>query len=230
MNEPLFGSTAPGWGSTAPGWLGLPTPGFGWPAIPGSIAPNSRPGGFASPQFPQANMTLAGVPGPQVGNIGSPDAFGAAPTNLLQPAPAPTLFNGGFSPVPGAFASPGAFPAFTGPELALTYGIPTLLAVVAMRRGQPMGPTNDQECEDFIYDALELIPGTSEVEVRCDNGRATLTGSVHYKRLKRDLGEIAWTIPAIGDVQNNITIATKRRSRSGRETEAQSSSTGRKQA
>lgn len=97
-----------------------------------------------------------------------------------------------------------------------------------MRRGQPMGPTNDQECEDFLYDALELIPGTSEVEVRCDSGRATLTGSVHHKRLKRDLGEIAWTIPALNDVQNNITIATKRRSR-GRDTESQTPASGRKQ-
>jgi hypothetical protein len=224
MNEPLFGSVSPM-------WTGLPTPGFGWPAIPGTVAASGRPTGFSSPQFPQANLTLAGVPGPQAGNIASPDVFGfgAVPMNLLQPTPAATVFNGGFSLGPGAFAAPGTFPAFTGPEIAVSYGISTLLAVVAMRRGQPMGPTNDQECEDFIYDALELIPGTNEVEVRCDNGRATLTGSVQHKRLKRDLGEIAWTIPAIADVQNNVTIATKRRSRSGRETEPQASTAGRKQ-
>jgi BON domain len=212
MNEPLFGSVAPM-------WTGLPTPGFGWPATPGTISAGGRPAGFNSPQFPQANTTLAG--GPQTGNIAPPDVFGfgAVPMNLLQPTPAATVFNGGFPLGPSAIASPGTFPAFTGPEIAVSYGISTLLAVVAMRRGQPMGPTNDQECEDFIYDALELIPGTSEVEVRCDNGRATLTGSVQHKRLKRDLGEIAWTIPAIADVQNNVTIATKRRSRSGRETE-----------
>lgn len=215
MNETLFGSAAPA-------WTGSPTYGFGWPATPGPISTGGRPAGFGAPQFPQANA-------PQLANIASPDLFGPVPMNLLQPAPAPTLFNGGFSAGPGAFASPGAYPGFTGPEVATGYGIPTLLAVIAVRRGQPMGPTNDQECEDFIYDALELIHGTSEVEVRCDNGRATLTGSVHHKRLKRDLGEIAWTIPAINDVQNNITIATKRRSRSGRETEPQSSS-GRKQA
>lgn len=220
MNEPFSGSASPV-------WTGLPTPGFGWPATPVPISAGGRPAGFSPQQFLQATVTPLGVPGQQTANFASPDPFVAAPINLLQPTPAPTLFNGGFSAGPGAFASPGTYPGFTGPEIATGYGIPTLLAVIAVRRGQPMGPTNDQECEDFIYDALELLHGTSEVEVRCDNGRATLTGSVHHKRLKRDLGEIAWTIPAIADVQNNITIATKRRSR--RETESPSSP-GRKQA
>ena len=67
-----------------------------------------------------------------------------------------------------------------------------LLAAVAMRRGQPLGPTDDQEVEkDFIYDALDFLPGTSEVEVRCEGGRTTLTGTVQQKRFKRDVGEIA---------------------------------------
>ncbi len=220
MNEPFFGTASPL-------WTGVPTPGFGWPATPGPTFAG-RPTGFGS-HFLQAGTALAGVPA-QTGNLIAPDALGAVPTNLLQPTPAATGFNGGFSPGLSTFASPATVPAFAGPEIAIGYSIPTLLAVIAMRRGQPMGPTNDQECEDFLYDALELIPGTSEVEVRCDNGRATLTGSVPHKRLKRDLGEIAWTIPAISDVQNTITIATRRRSRSGRETESQSSSASRKQA
>jgi hypothetical protein len=90
-------------------------------------------------------------------------------------------------------------------------------------------PTNDHEVEDFIYDAIELLPGTSEVEVRCEGGRATLTGSVQHKRLKRDVGEIAWAIPALNDVQNNVTITSRRRSRIGREVEAGSSPSTRKQ-
>jgi hypothetical protein len=91
---------------------------------------------------------------------------------------------------------------------------PALLGAVAMKRGQPSGPTNDQEIEDFLYDALELLTGTNEVEVRCEGGRVTLTGSVPHKRLKRDVGEIAWAIPTVNDVQNNVSIATRRRSRS----------------
>jgi hypothetical protein len=95
-----------------------------------------------------------------------------------------------------------------------------LLTAVAMRRGQPMGPTNDQEIEDFVSDALDLLPGASDVEVRCESGRATLTGTVSHKRVKRDVGEIVWAIPSVHDVQNNVTIATRRRSRqAGRESD-----------
>ena len=112
-------------------------------------------------------------------------------------------------------------PAFTGPEIAIGVTAPVLLATVAMRRGQPLGPTNDHEIEDFLYDALDLLPGATDVEVRCEGGRATFTGSVPHKRVKRDIGEIAWAVPTLNDVQNNITIAARRRSRPpGREAEA----------
>jgi osmotically-inducible protein OsmY len=83
-----------------------------------------------------------------------------------------------------------------------------------MRRGQPVGPSSDQEIEEFICDALDLLPGANDVEVRCDGGRAVLTGNAQHKRVKRDAGEIAWAIPGISDVQNNITIVPRRRSRS----------------
>jgi osmotically-inducible protein OsmY len=99
-----------------------------------------------------------------------------------------------------------------------------------MRRGQPQGPTTDAEVEDFIYDALELMAGASDVEVRCEGGRVTLTGSVPHKRVKRDTGEIAWAIPVIHDVQNNLTIASRRRSRgSARESEGAVTAPTRKQ-
>jgi osmotically-inducible protein OsmY len=93
-------------------------------------------------------------------------------------------------------------------------GVTALVAAVAMRRGQPLGPTNDQEIEEFISDALDLLPGAHDVEIRCDGGRVSFTGSVQQKRLKRDVGEIAWTIPGINDVQNNVSITPRRRSRS----------------
>jgi hypothetical protein len=106
-----------------------------------------------------------------------------------------------------------------------------LVAAMSLRRGQPNGPTNDQEVEDVIYDALELVPGASEVEVRCESGRVTLSGAVPHKRLKRDIGEIAWSIPALSDVANNITIASRRRARSfARESESVSPNASRKQA
>ena len=101
----------------------------------------------------------------------------------------------------------------------------------ATRRGQPRGPTNDQETEDFIYDALDLLPGASDVDVRCEGGRATFTGSVPHQRVKRDVGEIAWAIPTLNDVQNNITNAARRRSRTpGSEVETPAAAGVRKQA
>jgi hypothetical protein len=118
---------------------------------------------------------------------------------------------------------------FVGPDSVTGMTAPALLGAVAVRRGQPQGPTNDQEVEEFIYDALEFLSGASEVEVRCDAGRATLTGNVHHKRIKRDVGEIAWAIPGLQDVQNNVTITSRRRARAAnREPEAQPNTQARK--
>jgi len=139
------------------------------------------------------------------------------------------MFGAGLPVGPGSFGFGGGFQGIVPPDLA-NYNLSTLLTAVAMRRGQPMGPTTDQEIEDFIYDTLEWLPWASDVEVRCENGRATLTGTVHQKRLKHDVGEIAWAIPGINDVQNNVTISARRRSaRAGRETETHTGTSGRKQ-
>ena len=106
----------------------------------------------------------------------------------------------------------------------------TLVAAVAVRRGQPNGPTTDQEAEELIYDTLELFPGASDVEVRCEAGRVTLSGSVSHKRLKRDIGEIAWSIPSLVDVMNTVTITSRRRTRGfAREGDSAAPATGRKQ-
>lgn len=149
------------------------------------------------------------------------------PTNLLQSEA--YGFNGGLMP---AMSGPvaGTLPVLAGQDITITPA--AVLAAVAMRRGQPLGPSNDQEVEDFVYDALDLLPGANEVEVRCEGGRVTLTGSVQQKRVKRDVGEIAWAIPTVNDVQNNVTITARRRSRAqSRETESPAAVvSGRKQA
>jgi len=170
-----------------------------------------------------------------------PPVWAAAPTPglmLQTPVPTPIGFGNaigatGFGSSAGmtlpvgrdtpVFSAPPAYtylPTNVGnPEPIMGVNAPALLTAVAMRRGQPQGPTNDQEVDDFIYDALEFLSGTADVDIRCEGGRATLTGSVHHKRAKRDAGEIAWAIPGVNDVQNNITIASRRRTRASRETE-----------
>ena len=199
MMEPLFGSN--------PLPSALPSPGFGWFQFPLGFA--SRP--------PINTGTLSSIPNvsltPQTVAQSMPqEVYGYG-------AGAPTIGAPGFM---GQAIGPAAFgvgtlgPALAIPEIATVH---RLLALVAMRRGQPMGPTSDTEIEEFIYDALEFLPASNEVEVRVDGGRATLTGSVPHKRLKRDVGELAWAIPAINDVQNNVTIAARRRRTQAREGE-----------
>jgi BON domain-containing protein len=164
--------------------------------------------------------------GPQLWPSIPTSGFGQLPS--FPASRAAMLFQGtaadaGATPMNTGIASPFDFAAGITPQ--------ALLATVALRRGQPTGPANDQDVEDFIYDALELLPGANDIEVRCDGGRVTLSGSTPHKRVKRDAGEIVWAIPSINDVQNNITIATRRRSRTqARETEAGSSAPARKTA
>jgi hypothetical protein len=147
----------------------------------------------------------------------------------------------------GGGVTPNAQPNLAGPGLAVAYpfaspwgaqmadapGVVTassILAAVALRRGQPQGPTSDTEVEEFIYDALDLLPGASDVEVRCEGGRVTLSGSVQHKRTKRDVGEIAWAIPGLHDVQNNVSITSRRRGRAaGRDAETPANVSVRKQ-
>ena len=200
MMEPFFGAN-----QLPPG---VPAPGFGW--VPQPFAVTNRPpatlgGPSAIPSMSLAAQTVAPpIPQDIYGYTGSMPV--AATSGFVSQTTAPAAFGAG---------APG--PTVSIQEMAPVQG---LLTLVAMRRGQPMGPTNDNEIEEFIYDAFEFLPSSNDVEVRVEGGRATLTGSVPHKRLKRDVGEIAWAIPAISDVQNNVTIAARRRRAQTREGEA----------
>jgi len=59
---------------------------------------------------------------------------------------------------------------------------------------------------------------------------ALVAGSVQHKRTKHDIGEIAWAIPVLHDVQNNVSITSRRRGRAAsRETETPANVSARKQ-
>jgi hypothetical protein len=168
--------------------------------------------GSASPMWTMP--AVIPFPAPMSGRPLAPPVF--APPPIVSPVggmPSAATFSLGLNPLGGTVG-----PIAPDPSMPAM----SLLAFVAARRGQPHGPTTDQEVEDFIYDALELLPGASEIDVRSEAGRVTLTGSVQNKRVKRDAGEIAWAIPVANDVQNNVTIASRRRARTaGRESEPQ---------
>lgn len=194
-------------GSGSPMWTAIPS--MGLPYQP--IALGNRT--IGTPSF-GGSASAAGVGGAFSNGL----AFQTQPT-IQTPGVATTY----------AFA-PNAAAALIGADGSGLTSPAALLTAVAVRRGQPQGPNNDSEVEEFIYDALDLLPGAADVEVRCENGRVTLTGSVQHKRTKRDAGEIAWAIPALQDVQNNVSITSRRRARAAnREAEAPAGASGRKQ-
>ena len=217
MADPLFGSMSEFWPA--------PAPAFGYAQMP--MASGHRTFGTVSSSMPAQGPApvgpLSAVPTPSPIAV-DPRAFAGG----VMPGFGGPTFGAGLSAVVSSPIANGV-PAFTGSEIAIGVTAPALLMAVAMRRGQPLGPTNDQEVEDFVYDAFDLLPGTNDVEVRVEGGRAVLTGAVPHKRLKRDVGEIAWAIPTLNDVQNNVTITARRRSRVTREGESPAVA-GRKQA
>lgn len=210
MVEMMFGSGSP------PMWTAMPSFGLPYQAMGLGTLPITAQS-FGSPRITNG---LAG---------GTTDVQG-----VLAPGTLSTAVYGY-----GGGAAPNAQPNLAGPGIAVAYPFASnpwaatiadatgavtassLLAAVAMRRGQPQGPTSDAEVEEFVYDTLDLLPGAADVEIRCESGRLTLTGTVQHKRTKRDVGEIAWAIPALQDVQNNVSIVSRRRARAtSREAEA----------
>lgn len=183
MTDPLFGAVSPAL----------------WPAMPAPV--------YGQAQSPLAAGHRFGTtaPGGSAQGWASPGPFSGGPT-LNTPDVDPHAFGGVFG---GANVAAGLSAVLSRPlagglpfvatESPIGITAPALLTAVALRRGQPLGPTNDQEVEDVIYDAFDLLPGTNDVEVRVEGGRAVLSGSVPHKRLKRDLGELAWAIPALNE-------------------------------
>jgi hypothetical protein len=171
------------------------------------------------------NVSNRPIAPPLFSSTAIPGGIGGALTGAGLSAQQNLAGSGYVAPYP--FASPAS--ALPGHDTNGWVTATSLLTAVAQRRGQPQGPVNDHEVEDFIYDALDLLPGTTDVEVRSENGRVTLTGVVQHKRTKRDVGEIAWALPGLQDVQNNVSITSRRRGRAGREAEPPASASARKQ-
>ena len=215
MVEMTFGSGSPMWTTT---------PSIGGPyqlmGLGGFPIPTSA---FSSPSLLSSGGAMSAQGAPAPGGL-STTVYGynggatGAPPNLTGTglaAPLPFASNPWASPIAGA---------------AGVVTASSILAAVALRRGQPQAPASDAEVEEFVYDALDLIPGAADVEIRCEGGRVTMTGNVPHKRTKRDIGEIAWAIPTLHDVRNNVSITSRRRGRgTNRETETPANVPARKQ-
>ena len=186
--------------------------------------------GTASPVWNAPTTGFAFQSPLAIGNraISAPNAF---PVNVYSAAMPSITPYGVPAPNPAASLPLTSYPTATlaSPETISGVTAVGLLAAVAMRRGQPQGPTNDQEVEDFLYEALDLLGGTSDVEIRCEGGRTALTGTVPTRGSSETLLEIAWAIPAINDVQNNDDRITPAPRTANREGEHQPSVSARKQ-
>ncbi len=133
-----------------------------WSAMP-SMGPVYQPMNVSSRPIAATLFSSPAIPG----LIGS--GLTSSPASAQQSLAGP----GFVAPYPFV---PSPSPVLIGGDSTGLVTASSLLAAVAMRRGQPQGPANDHEVEEFIYDALDLLPGTTDVEVRCENGRARAAG------------------------------------------------------
>src|SRR6266542_4188850 len=134
MLEPLFGSGAPMWTTVPPTGFAFQTPiGIGNGPIATPVFGSSNAPGLAGgvPAGAQPFPVSAAVPANAYG-------YGAG---LI--AVSPQSLSG--LNLPGASPFTRNLSSFVGPDPVVGLTAPSLLAAVAMRRGQPQGPTNDQE-------------------------------------------------------------------------------------
>jgi hypothetical protein len=178
--------------------------------------------GFAGPN-PQLMLAFptpyALQPSPAIGAYArSPFAPIAAPFNSVASA------GNGYSVPYGPFPTvqdvsglqAGAWPALQESSPLRAIGFQPSIPTAGVPQFQPLFPRipNDDEIEDLIGDTLDAYPflsANSEVEVRCESGQVTLTGTAQHKRVKHAIGEIAWSVPGVVDVQNNVELAHRRR-------------------
>ncbi|MBI2865582.1 MAG: BON domain-containing protein [Chloroflexi bacterium] len=78
------------------------------------------------------------------------------------------------------------------------------------------GLPTDEEIVEMVYDAMDvdpLVPYDADINVDCDAGVVTLTGTVLNKRAKHAAGDDAWWAPGVVDVKNELMVSGRRRAR-----------------
>lgn len=191
--------------------------------------PHMGMGGWGYPGFgmgPQMGMGPWGFPGfgmsPQMGMGFSPAAFAAycqscgMPTTGMTPAmgmgPGMGMQGGGFWPGYGMMGQPYAgqwTPGFGWGHPGPTYGG----TYTGYLTGQ-YGMASDDQIRDMVYDSIDAdptVPSNVEVSIDVRDGIVTLSGTVPSKRVKHALGDAAWWIPSVVDVNNAIKVAPRKR-------------------
>jgi|GEM_PF-2050745 len=162
-------------------------------------------------------------PGPQFGGqfcgptgFGPSAGFGAAGWNYPGFGPGnfmpSTNWGGGYGFTPPANAWPGPYLQGWGLGGGRTWGgtySPQFLST---------GLPTDSEIVEMIYDAMDddpVVPFDADINVDSNAGTVTLTGTVHSKLVKHAVGDDAWWIPGVDDVQNNLQVVSRRVTPSG---------------
>jgi hypothetical protein len=68
--------------------------------------------------------------------------------------------------------------------------------------------TSDEALENRVADALDTNPmtGNADIDVSSQHGVVTLTGVVQSKHIKRLADHLAWSVPGVHDVQNQLRV------------------------
>jgi len=111
-----------------------------------------------------------------------------------------------------------AYQPFRGPAFPLGALTPGLLPT-----GQPgpeyAAPLDDDAIRDVVYDCIDTDPTILpdvDVEVEVKDGVVTIKGRVPGKRTKHAIGETAWWIPSVVDVNNQLQVSPRRERRQQR--------------
>ncbi|MBI2952686.1 MAG: BON domain-containing protein [Chloroflexi bacterium] len=71
------------------------------------------------------------------------------------------------------------------------------------------GMPSDDQIEDMIYTSIDAdpsVPFDSEINIDVAGGVVTLSGTVPNKRVKHAVGDDAWWVPGVWDVNNNLAV------------------------
>jgi len=79
-----------------------------------------------------------------------------------------------------------------------------------------MQPLDDEAIRELIYDVIDgdptILPDV-DVEIEVSAGIVTFKGRVPGKRTKYAVGEAAWWIPSVVDVNNQLQVSPRRERR-----------------
>jgi hypothetical protein len=83
----------------------------------------------------------------------------------------------------------------------------------------PIQPLDDDAIRELVFEMIDADPTVLpdvDVEIDVNAGIVTLKGRVPGKRTKHAVGEAAWWIPSVVDVNNQLQVSPRRERRSER--------------